>query len=363
MKFENSKGKKILLVTPYNRKKSEFSKGGIAIWSILYMEEVKKTNYEVHVVDTTAIGKRMKKNNAKKNLFLEVIRAFKIIVTFMWKITFKKPDIIHINSACGTAGLFRDYICLLFTNRRKHNVILHLHCDVERALAKHKNSKLIEKCLKRVNVVLVLNNKSYEYCKKFNYKSEVVIVPNFINRLMVKNTVVQSRDCIENVVFVGFIQREKGILEIIEISKMFPTISFTLVGDKSPEFNDFIFPKNVSVLEHATRDEVFKQLDKSDLFLFPSHSEGFSMALLEAMSRGLPIVCTNVGANEEMVLNGGIVVDIGDISKMIISIKRIGNPAIRQKMAKDNIERVLNNYTSDKIFSIFELVYNPRNIS
>ncbi|MBI1184593.1 glycosyltransferase [bacterium] len=48
-------------------------------------------------------------------------------------------------------------------------------------------------------------------------------------------------------------------------------------------------------------EEFYKSLD---LFLFPSHFEGMSNALLEAMSFGLPIIASNIEPNREVLQNG-----------------------------------------------------------
>lgn len=52
------------------------------------------------------------------------------------------------------------------------------------------------------------------------------------------------------------------------------------------------------------RQDIPRILAMLDVFVLPSLSEGLSMAILEAMSVGKPVVATQVGGNPELVLNG-----------------------------------------------------------
>ncbi len=66
------------------------------------------------------------------------------------------------------------------------------------------------------------------------------------------------------------------------------------------------------------RDDVGRLLRGLDLFVLPSLTEGYSIALLEACATGLPIVATQVGGNAEIVHHGinGLLVPSGDVDAL-----------------------------------------------
>jgi glycosyltransferase involved in cell wall biosynthesis len=60
-----------------------------------------------------------------------------------------------------------------------------------------------------------------------------------------------------------------------------------------------------SVVFCGLRHDAIRILKAMDLFVLPSHEEGFSNALLEAMAAGLAVVATNVGGNPEALEDWG----------------------------------------------------------
>ena len=101
--------------------------------------------------------------------------------------------------------------------------------------------------------------------------------------------------------FVGRNERRKGIKEInkaIEIVlKNNLDAEFHFMGPVEKRFNTS--RSNVSIFYHGIIiDEKEKKeiYDSCDVLLCPSYSEGMPNVILEAMSRGLAIIATNVGA-------------------------------------------------------------------
>ncbi|MCC6788520.1 MAG: glycosyltransferase, partial [Hyphomonadaceae bacterium] len=86
---------------------------------------------------------------------------------------------------------------------------------------------------------------------------------------------------------------------------------------------------------HGLVHNVHAVLEDLDLFLFTSHREGLSVAVLEAMAHALPVVATDVGGIREQVLEdrNGHVLPVGDIEGLSDRCAElISQPARRHMM-------------------------------
>lgn len=86
-------------------------------------------------------------------------------------------------------------------------------------------------------------------------------------------------------------------------------------------------------------NEVTKELDKADIFILPSTTEGLPRALIEAMSRKLPCIASNVGGIPEL-LPEECLVKPGDyigLANKIIEL--ISNPDEMEKYRRKNSEK------------------------
>lgn len=72
-------------------------------------------------------------------------------------------------------------------------------------------------------------------------------------------------------------------------------------------------------------DDVSKYLVRSDIFLLTSLYEGLSLATLEAMASGLPVIATDVGGMKDIVKGNGYLLPLGDIQGFSDKIVYLAN--------------------------------------
>ncbi|MCW8803654.1 MAG: glycosyltransferase family 4 protein, partial [Ignavibacteriaceae bacterium] len=74
-------------------------------------------------------------------------------------------------------------------------------------------------------------------------------------------------------------------------------------------------------------DNIYEYYKAMNIFLLPSRSEGFSLALLEAAASGLPIIASNIPGNDEFIEHGknGLLFNISKPDELINNILQLSN--------------------------------------
>lgn len=91
------------------------------------------------------------------------------------------------------------------------------------------------------------------------------------------------------------------------------------------------------------RNDVYTLLHTVNLFVFPSLQEGLPVSLMEAMAAGLPVVCSKIRGNVDLIQDGkgGLLYAPDDVDGFAEGIKKIyGSKDLREKMRAENIKRI-----------------------
>jgi len=99
---------------------------------------------------------------------------------------------------------------------------------------------------------------------------------------------------------------------------------------------------------------------ESDVFVMPSYSESFGMAVAEAMHFGLPVVITeSVGISKEVERAGaGMVIDKNKDQLAEAILKILNNPDLAEKMGEAGRKLIKTEFSSEKIAEEFLKEYN-----
>jgi glycosyltransferase involved in cell wall biosynthesis len=142
--------------------------------------------------------------------------------------------------------------------------------------------------------------------------------PDFAGRTLGRQKLGIPQDSIATL-FVGRLHRQKNLVQLLNVWSNLvaenPTARLLLIGE-GPEVNflkDHVRRLGVSetVLFFPWQSQILPFYQVCDVFILPSHSEGLSNALLEAMSCALSVLASRVPGNTQVVEAGktGFLID------------------------------------------------------
>ncbi|MFO0807872.1 MAG: glycosyltransferase [Gemmataceae bacterium] len=143
-----------------------------------------------------------------------------------------------------------------------------------------------------------------------------------------------------------------------------PAVSFAVAGEgeQRPELERLIADLGLDNRFRLIGNiaDVPSFLANLDVVVLPSHAEGMSNAILEAMAAGRPVVATDVGANAHLLGDGayGMLVPPGDPAALADAIRRLlVDPVRAQTLGDAGRRHVRATYSRDAMRRRFERFY------
>lgn len=256
--------------------------------------------------------------------------------------------LVHVHLSSRASFWRKSVVCLLARLARRP-YLLHVHgsefADFYEECSPRAR-RIVTRVLARAALVLALSEAWRATLQDISPQARLDVLMNAVPLPPLDE--VRRRETPQPVLlFLGEIARHKGVLELARafasVARQFPQLKLVYGGTGSAvqQVRDL-----TAELELGERVEFTGWLEAqrkraayagATIFVLPSYVEGMPMALLEAMSWGLPAIATAVGGVPEMITHevNGLLIPPGDTEALAAAITRLmSDPPLRQRLGE-----------------------------
>jgi len=272
------------------------------------------------------------------------------------------PDAI----VCGGYNYFASWLSLRWAERRRVPFYLWVESTKKDSRSRFRwIESLKADFLRRCQGFIVPGKSAFEYLRSYGIPREnIFTAPNAVNtRFFAEHGEIILRDCEFHrrdlglpdrfFLFVGRLVREKGVFDLLEAYLALPPklrgeVSLVFVGD-GPARSELIrraaaLPGSVLLPGIAQREFLAAYYALADAFVFPTHSDPWGLVVNEAMSCGLPVICSNAaGCAADLVEDrwNGRLMRAGDVDQLAAVMTELAvDDGFRMQMGRRSRERI-----------------------
>lgn len=257
-----------------------------------------------------------------------------------------KPDIIHCHC------FYPTLLSGLYLKEYYHKIISTLHNNPLEDFS-YEYGKVISFFM--VKSMIFFQRKFYlniaisNYIKNIHNEldlNNVKVIYNGIPSMERNFKIFHTKNQKINLITVSVLNKRKNLDFLIEVCEKLKNLKLefilTIIGNGSERksleklIKEKKLENEVIFLGKLSREEVYEELFKSDIFLFSSKSEGFGLVIVEALSCNLPVIAGNIPVMEEIIETNknGIICnfDVNEYVDAILNIyKNLGNFKLNTK--------------------------------
>ena len=287
-------------------------------------------------------------------------------------------QIVHLNPSLGSKALIRDGLLLLIAKIFRKTVIVFTHGwdhGCEQLIRKHFRT-LFGTVYGRADAFIVLGSEFKDRLRVAGYKKTVFVHAAPVDdQLLIEaqRKPIRTRAGMDqgrfNILFLARVETSKGIYEALDayalLKSEHPFVSLTVAGDgweleAAKRYAVALKLVDVFFLGHVEGSAKFASFRSADAYLFPSHTEGLPISVLEAMAYGLPIVTCAVGGLRDFFENGsmGFITESHDPHVLSSLLDRLMNePALCRRIGIFNRRYAAKHFSASRVAAELQSVY------
>jgi glycosyltransferase involved in cell wall biosynthesis len=295
-------------------------------------------------------------SHAEGNVGLKLFIFLRALILLICKILFQDIDVIHSQLA-EKGSVWRNVIFVLIATCFRKPSVIHAHgCEFHIFYRKLPNFlRAVVSYAFRQSCYFLALSESWRtfYIQECGLDPEQVLV--LMNPIELPQELPgRNCHCPVRILFLGRLGPRKGVFDLLQAFAALPQECITqseliLAGDGEIERTQSMVEAlnlvgRVKVVGWVNADQKKHLLSEAAFLTLPSYNEGLPMAILEAMSWGLPVIATNVGGIPEVIDHGqnGLLIEPGAIQALTEGLEfLIRDQVNRQSMGHRARQRVM----------------------
>lgn len=291
------------------------------------------------------------------------------ILSFIYTLKFIRrfnPDVVHVIATRYRFAAGAIAAAKIMKVKAVYTRTTLPHSEGRRRLPVLLDDWFFTKIVRQSDSIIALSRVMKDVMEREIHPKLIEVIPSFIMRSYCSKAEKDNN----RVLFVGRLDRLKGIEHLIKslcyVRKEIPEVRLSIAGtgDLMQHLKQLVsrygLEDNVTFEGHLGEDMLVDIYSRSEIFVFPSLREGMPMALLEAMSAGLPVVAFDIEPNVEALGGGkyGVLVKAGDVKGLAREIVQLlKNEGQKAHYSKVSMERS-KEYSQETIVRRIEEVYS-----
>jgi glycosyltransferase involved in cell wall biosynthesis len=188
----------------------------------------------------------------------------------------------------------------------------------------------------------------------------------FVRPNAVRAATPTARAPARSALYVGRLSEEKGIRVLLEAWAHVVNVPLTIIGDGPlrSEVESAVASRaipNVTVTGALSHDEVLTRLACAGMLVFPSVcQETFGLVVAEALSAGVPVIATNIGAQAEAVKHNvsGLLVQPHDPAALAEAVNNLAtDTSLAERLSRGAREEFVARFSADRSYAILMSIY------